>query len=59
MTSSASRCDRILSLIDACLDEVAQASRPPSRDSGDAWVRGNVIPLWWRDYAEVFSTRTA
>jgi hypothetical protein len=59
MTSSAARCDRILALIDACLDELVQAQRPPVRDSGEAWGWSNVIPLWSTDYAEAFSKHPA
>jgi hypothetical protein len=58
MTSS-DRCDRILALIDACLDEVARAPRPPVPAGEEPSGRSNVIPMWWRDSVGLFVTRSA
>lgn len=59
VTSSAARCDRILALIDACLDDIVEASAQTVRESSEVWGQGNVIQLRWRDYSEAFSTRPA
>lgn len=61
MTSPArtSRCDEIVSLIDACLEEVALPPKALLRDDPDSWVRRRGTLQWWKRSAEAFSKHRA